>query len=135
MLVIDRTTGESNVLATDLPSPTVVAVDGNRLDIMGEGHGNVIAVPRKGGKPTLLIPAPSADWSCHTTRWIRSDASGLRWLRMLPEEKRGGLFSIPRSMLADPIKQWRELIAKQPQPGPGSDEPSGSDLDAPGPKP
>src|SRR5678815_3009353 len=99
---------------------------------MGEGHGNVLAVPRKGGKPTLLIPAPSADWSCHTTRWIRSDSTGLRWNRMLADEKRGLEFFIPRSHLADPIKQWRELIAKQPPPGSGSDDASGGDLEASG---
>jgi len=135
LLVVDRATGASSVLATDLPSPTVVAVDGDRLDIAGEGHGNVIAVPRAGGKPTLLIPAPSADWSCHTTRWIRSDSSGLRWLRMNSQDKRGGLFFIPREMLADPIKQWRELMAKQPQADSGSDEPSGNEPGAQQPKP
>lgn len=135
VLVVDRATGKSSVLATDLPSPTVLAVDGDRLDIAGEGHGNIIAVPRNGGKPTLLIPAPSADWSCHTTRWIRADTTGLRWLRMNPADKRGGLFLIPREMLADPIKQWRELIAKQPQADAGSDEPTGNEPGVQKPKP
>jgi hypothetical protein len=133
VLVVDRVTGESSVLATELPAPTVLAIDGDRLDIMGEGHGNVIAVPRTGGKPTLLIPGPSADWSCHTTRWIRSDGIGLRWLRMNPADKRGGIFSIPRVHLVDPMKQWREFMAKQPLPGTGSgsDETGGD----PNPKP
>ena len=135
VLVVDRVTGESSVLATDLPSPTVVAVDGDRLAIMGEGHGNVLAVPRQGGKATLLIPAPRADWSCHTTRWIRSDANGLRWLRMPSDAKRGGLFFINRAYLADPIKQWREIVAKQPQPGAGSDDASDSEINAPNSKP
>jgi hypothetical protein len=138
VLAVDRATGASTVLATDLPWPTVVAVDGDRLDIAGGGHGNVIAVPRKGGKPTLLIPGPSADWSCHTTDWIRSDSKGLRWLRRNSEDKRGGLFFIPRTVLADPIKQWRELMAKQPAAGSGagsgSDEPKG-DIDPPSAKP
>jgi hypothetical protein len=127
VLVVDRATGASSVLATDLPWPTVVAVDGDRLDIMGAGHGNVIAVPRKGGKPTLLIPGPSADWSCHTTDWIRSDGQGLRWVRMNSEDKRGGLFFIPRALLADPIKQWREVMAKQPAAGSAAGSGSGSD--------
>jgi hypothetical protein len=131
LLVVDRVTGTSSVLASDLSAPTVVAVDGDRLYVMGEGHGNVLAVPRKGGKPTLLIPAPSVDWSCHTTRWIRSDRTGLRWNRMLAKDKRGAVFFIPRSHLADPIKQWRELIAKQPPTASGSDEPSGSDVEPP----
>lgn len=135
LLFVDRVTGASSVLATDLPSPTVVAVDKDRLYVMGEGHGNVLAVPRKGGQPTLLIPAPSVDWSCHTTRWIRADSTGLRWNRMLANEKRGLVFFIPRSHLADPVKQWRELVAKQPQPGFGSDDPSGGDLEASGAKP
>jgi hypothetical protein len=135
VLVVDRATGKSSVLATDLPSPTVLAVDGDRLDIAGEGHGNIISVPRTGGKPTLLIPAPSTDWSCHTTRWIRADTTGLRWLRMNPADKRGGVFFIPREMLADPIKQWRELIAKQPQADSSSDEPSGNDPGVQKPKP
>jgi hypothetical protein len=143
LVVVDRDTGASSVLATNLPMPTVVAVDSDRLYIMGEGHGNVLAMPRSGGKVTLLIPAPSTDWSCHTTRWIRADEQGLRWLRMHGDDKRGSLYSIPRSMLADPIRQWRELAAKQPSSGVGlgsgsgadSDEPSSDDLVAPDPKP
>lgn len=139
VLVVDLVTGTSSVLATRLPMPTVVTVDGDRLDIMGEGHGNVIAVPRAGGTPTLLIPAPSADWSCHTTAWIHADESGLRWLRMHGDGKRGSLFSIPRSMLADPIKQWRELMSTRSAAGSGSgsasEDPDGGDLAEPDPQP
>lgn len=128
-MAVDRRTGASNVLATDLPAPTVVAIDGDRLDVAGEGHGNVLAVPRKGGKPSLLVPAPSADWSCHTTKWIHVDSTGLRWLRQNPQDKRGGLFFLPRAMLAAPVEQWRELMAKEPQAGAGggSDDARGGD--------
>ena len=43
---------------------------------------------------------------------------------MNDEDKRGGLFFIPREMLAEPIKQWREAMVNRPQADTGSDEPT-----------
>jgi len=112
ILAVNQSGGNVASLATGLRLPTVVAVDtdGQRIFFMGDRSGDVWAMRRDGSNPAVLIPAPSADWSCHASRWLHADRTGLRWVRMNSDSKRGGLFMIDRSMLADPVKQWQQYV-------------------------
>jgi hypothetical protein len=114
--------GAVETLATALPEPNVVAVDDDHIYFMGDDGGNVWVMPKQGGKPTILIPAPPKDWPCRYTQWLHVDeVGGLEYLRMSrgfdtgtgEPINWGTLWAIQRGMMQDPVKQFADFMATQ----------------------
>jgi hypothetical protein len=119
ILRVPKQGGALEKLAGSLASPTVIAVDDDRVYVMGDGTGDVSTIPKTGGKPTVLIPTPPNDWACRTTAWIDVSARGLTYLRMSKGwDTRTGelidwgtLWSLPAAGLKDPQQQYRDWAA------------------------
>jgi hypothetical protein len=112
--------GNAEKLAGPIKWPRVVGVDSNRIYFMGDSFGDVWAIPKSGGKASILIPTPPRDWPCRSTKWLQVTDKGLQYLRMsegfdtktnLPIDW-GTLWSIQRDWMTDPQKQFQDYVAK-----------------------
>lgn len=121
VLRVPRAGGTIEKLAGPVKWPTVVGVDPVRIYFMGDGWGDVWAIPKAGGKAAVFIPTPPRDWECRSTKWLEVTPRGIQYLRMSEgfDTKTGRpidwgtLWSIRREwMMTDPVKQFADYMAK-----------------------
>lgn len=120
ILRVPRAGGAVEKLAGPIRWPSVVGVDSDRIYYMSDRSGDVWVIPKKGGKPQVLIPTPPNDWPCRVTRWLQVNDRGLLYLRMSEGWDTstgkvidwGTLWAIQRQWMQDPVKQFADYVAK-----------------------